>query len=79
MKARWFIIGAIICFILGWVIPYILIYTSIGDVEGWSGFWWVIASPGIYSSITWILWAIGCIFIIASIVVYAHGKNGGRK
>ncbi|HEC82428.1 MAG TPA: hypothetical protein ENI53_00900 [Thermoplasmatales archaeon] len=75
MKARWFFLLAIICFALGWILPYILISMDAQNAEGWEGVWWLIVAPTVYSYLTYVLWAIGFILLIAGIVVYRKRRR----
>jgi len=88
LKARWLFIPGVICIILGFVIPFILMMTY--QPEGIEGIWgWLMiivmfsAAASLYSWIGWIFIIAGIILIIASIVLYirnrSKGKNKSRK
>lgn len=79
MKARWFIVGAIICFVVGLALPYVMISMDAGNVEGWSSIWWLIVSPSIYSYYTYLLWIAAAILFVIAIIVYVHRKKKRRK
>jgi len=79
MKARWLLLAAVLLFAAGVAAPYILMKLTVENAEGWDAIWFILAAPGIYSVITWILWALAVILIIAAIVVYAKGKRRRRK
>jgi len=88
LKARWLFIPGVICIILGFVIPFILMMTY--QPEGIEGIWgWLMiivmfsTAASLYGWIGYIFIIIGVILIIASIVLYVYnrskGKNKSRK
>lgn len=88
LKARWLFIPGVICIILGFIIPFILMMTY--QPEGIEGIWgWLMiivmfsTAASVYGWIGYIFIITGVILIIASIVLYIHnrskGKNKSRK
>jgi len=75
MKARWLVLGAIVCFALGYIIPYVLIQTGLQEHEGWDAIWFILVAPGIYGVITWICWAVAVVLFISAIIVYVRRRK----
>ena len=75
MKARWLVLASIICFALGYIIPYMLISEGLEQQEGWDAIWWIIVAPGIYGIITWVCWAVAVVLLISAIIVYVRRRK----
>jgi len=79
MKARWFVIGSIICVAAGWILPYVLIQMDADAADDWGDIIWIIVAPGVYAWYTYILWAIAAILLIVAVIVYVKGKKKRRR
>ena len=79
MRARWPLLGAIIMFALGYIIPYLLMKQSLDSASGWSGIWLILAIPAIYGWLVAIFWGIAIILVIVAIVLYVRGKKKRRR
>ena len=84
LKARWLFIPGVICIILGFIIPMILMMTY--QPEGIEGIWgWLMiivmfsTAASVYSWVGWVFIIAGIILIIASIALYIHNRGKGRK
>lgn len=84
MKARWLFIPGVICVILGFVIPFVLMMTY--QPEGIEGIWgWLMVIvmfstvASVYSWIGWIFFIAGIILIIGSIILYIYNRSKGKN
>jgi len=79
MKARWLLFTALILFVAGITIPYLLIKQSVEEQEGWDAIFWILVAPGVYALITWILWGLAVLLIIVAIIKYVKSRKRRRK
>ena len=84
MKARWLLIPGIICIILGFVVPMVLMMTY--QPEGIEGIWgWLMiivmfsTAASVYSWVGYIFFIAGGILIIAAIALYIHNRSKGKS